>query len=63
MNQADLLVRNAHGSHICRSMAVRKGWKENIAIIDSGADLVALEPMNGCAHDNGPISLLKAEKP
>ncbi|MBL28115.1 MAG: hypothetical protein CMM50_11280 [Rhodospirillaceae bacterium] len=45
----------------CEAMAKEKGWKMNIAIVDSGADLVLFRRMDGAFLGSVQISQLKAQ--
>lgn len=45
----------------CSAHAAKKGWKMNIAVVDSGANLIAFERMDRAFLGSGEIALNKAE--
>jgi len=45
----------------CEAKAQEKGWKMNIAVVDSGANPVVFERMNGAYLGSGDVARNKAE--
>ena len=45
----------------CEAMAITKGWKMNIAVVDAGANTILFERMNGSFFGSGEIALNKAQ--
>lgn len=45
----------------CTAKASEKGWKMNIAVVDSGANLIAFERMDRAFLGSGEIALSKAK--
>jgi glc operon protein GlcG len=45
----------------CANHATTKGWKMNIAVVDSGANLIAFERMDHAYLGSGEIALNKAQ--
>lgn len=45
----------------CEAKAREAGWKMNIAVVDSGANMVVFERMNGAFLGSGDIARHKAE--
>jgi glc operon protein GlcG len=45
----------------CEVKAKKMGWKMNIAVVDSGANLIVFERMNGAFLGSGDIARRKAE--
>lgn len=47
-------------ANACLAMAVEKGWKMNVAIMDSGADLVVFKRMDGAFLGSVDVAIGKA---
>ena len=47
-------------ANACLAMAVEKGWKMNVAVMDSGADLVVFKRMDGAFLGSVDIAIGKA---
>ena len=45
----------------CEAKAKEMGWKMNVAVVDSGANLIVFERMNGAFLGSGDIARRKAE--
>jgi glc operon protein GlcG len=54
----DIAKKMADG---CLAKAQEKGWKMNISIVDSGANAIVFDRMNGAFLGSGDISRHKAE--
>ena len=47
-------------ANACLAMAVEKGWKMNVAVMDSGADLVVFKRMDGAYLGSVDVAIGKA---